>query len=376
MTERKKVAVFQNTITGGGRIRVVNEMITVLNEQGIAPDIYTFRVNPSFKKDEHLRFTIKKLPQFLRGFYELKIVLLNYLMRSRSAGYDLLINSNNSLLFLPQDVPILTYMYFPREMRIFTDFVSLAFPDGKLVREKGPAYRFYRNLLRKIYSLRKYTANNTIIADSEFTKSMFLKAYPTCPVDSVRVIYPPVDLGKWRSATGQRQETVTTLGRFNPEKRQLEQIQIAENLPVLQFNIIGFVGDRESRYYFDLCRRYAAEKKIKNVRFFYNLTQEKTVEMLHSSKYFMHNLRNEPFGLSTVEAVAAGCIPIVPDSGGQVEIVPFAELRFKSREEAIAKLRKINGMNLEKMKQDLAKNIAKFDLSQFKEKMKEVLDSF
>ncbi len=351
-------------------------MIAVLNELGIAPDIYTFRVNPSFKKDKRLRFSIKKLPQFLRGFYELKIVLLNYLMRSRSADYDLLINSNNSLLFLPRDISILTYIYFPREMRILTDYVSLAFPDRKLVQEKSFTYRFYRNSLRKLYSLRKYTANNTIVADSGFTKSMFLQAYPDCPADSVTVIYPPVDVKRWGNSAPQRREEVTTLGRFNPEKRQLEQIKIAEEFPELRFNIIGFIGDRESRRYFGLCQQYVAEKNIKNVRFFHNLPQEKTMEMLHSAKYFMHNLRNEPFGLSTVEAVAAGCIPIVPNSGGQVEIVPFAELRFKNKEDAVAKLKGIEGLNMEKMKRDLVRNIAKFDSSYFRRNFKKMLLKF
>jgi glycosyltransferase involved in cell wall biosynthesis len=37
----------------------------------------------------------------------------------------------------------------------------------------------------------------------------------------------------------------------------------------------------------------------------------------------------EHFGISVAQAIAHGCIPIVHDSGGQVELVTDAALRFR-----------------------------------------------
>ena len=373
MNRKFRVAIFQNTITGGGRIQVVNEIISILNEFEIVPDFYTLRVNTSFKKKENIHFNIVKIPQYIRGFYELKIVHLNWLMRSRSKKYDLLINSNNSLLFAPKDIPTITYVYFPREMRILTDYVSWAFPDGPLVKEKNLEYQIYRKFLQYLYSFRKYTRNNLIIADSNFTKQIFLKAYPECNQESVKIIYPPVDVGNLHSNIEKKTNTITTLGRFNIEKRQLEQIQIAEDLPDLHFNIIGFVGDADSKNYYEHCQNYIQDKTIKNVTLYKNLPQEDAKRILQESQFFMHNLRNEPFGLSTVEAIAAGCIPIVTNSGGQVEIVPIEELRFDTKAEVLARLKSINKLNFETIQKKLKSHILQYGLYKFQKEIKTVI---
>ena len=43
---------------------------------------------------------------------------------------------------------------------------------------------------------------------------------------------------------------------------------------------------------------------------------------MRNSKVYFHPLPGEPFGMSTVEAMSAGVIPVVPDIGGHTEFVP------------------------------------------------------
>lgn len=371
----RKVAIFQNTITGGGRIKVLVEIIKVLNDLNIVPDIFTFRVNPSFPKFPNLNFGIRKITFFSKGLGEIKMPLLNLNMRRFENEYDLFINSNNSLLFAPVKIPTIAYIHFPREARVLSEFVSLSFPDGEKVSQKNFFYRAYRKFLQKLYSFRYIPDNHTVITNSEYTKNMFLKVYPGGSKNEIQVIYPPVNIGDWKTEINLKDNTVTSLGRFSEDKRQLEQIKIAEALPDIKFNIIGFVGDKSSKSYYEKCRQYVTEKKVSNVSLYPNLSPGDTKEKLQKSKYFIHSLRNEPFGISTVEAIAAGCIPIVHNSGGQREIVIFEELRFLNIDDAISKFKKLATLNAVPMSKKLQKQVWKYDTSEFRKHIKKCFDT-
>ena len=366
---KKRVAIFQNTLTGGGRIQVVHEIIALLNEWEIRPDVYTLKLSASYRPPRQLAFQIIKLPQYVRGFYELNPPLLNFLMRRYAPHYDLLINSNNTLLFAPEEPLTIDYIHFPRETRIL--FPGLLNPDKP---ERGSSFFYpgrylYQQILSFLYRRRKILPNQILVANSQFTRDMFLKAYPAVQESAVRVIYPPVHLESPEAEPGKQPDTVISLGRFGPDKRQLEQIQIAEKIPALLFRLVGFVGDRKSRRYFKRCQAYLNRHNITNVKLYPNLPEEEKKRMLLESKFFLHTLRNEPFGISTVEAIAAGCIPVVHDSGGQKEIVPFESLRFQNSAEAVAKIQKLLDSRPEEFTGILKGNLNKFAATVFREKM-------
>ena len=52
-----------------------------------------------------------------------------------------------------------------------------------------------------------------------------------------------------------------------------------------------------------------------NVTLFPNLARPQMDELLAKARVFLHYKRNEGFGISTVEGIAKGCIPVVPDAG-------------------------------------------------------------
>jgi glycosyltransferase involved in cell wall biosynthesis len=201
---------------------------------------------------------------------------------------------------------------------------------------------------------------------------MILQFYPEAK--NVEIIYPPVNVSEWESNYDERKDEITTMGRFNQDKRHLEQIEIAEKLPAFNFNIIGFVGDKTSRICFMKCKNLVEEKKLRNVKLLPNLSREEVHKRLCHSKFFMHNLRNEPFGISTVEAIAAGCIPIVHNSGGQKEIVTYDELRFEDKSDAVKKVQCISEQNQKIYQKKLINNIKKFDKNQFALRFNEILN--
>jgi glycosyltransferase involved in cell wall biosynthesis len=82
----------------------------------------------------------------------------------------------------------------------------------------------------------------------------------------------------------------------------------------------------------------------------------------------MHSTVEEHFGLSTVEAISAGCIPLVHNSGGQIEIVKRSELLYDDIPDAEIKLQDILTLNREKRLeylQSLKQNIEKYDERSF-----------
>ena len=73
--------------------------------------------------------------------------------------------------------------------------------------------------------------------------------------------------------------------------------------------------------------------------------------------------------LTAVEAIAAGCIPIVPDNSAHCETVPFSELRYKNDKDAKEKISDgING-NFDHFLPRLQEHILQFSEKNFQDKI-------
>jgi len=141
--------------------------------------------------------------------------------------------------------------------------------------------------------------------------------------------------------------------------------------------LIGF-ADKPCTYLND-CQRYVGERNINNVDFDVNVSLTKKRDLLQSAKLFIHPNINEPFGISTAESILNGCLPLVHDSGGQREIVPFKELRFNALDEIPTMLNKLSKSSdhldrLQKKLTDLCRE--RFDFKVFKANMHTQIDRF
>ena len=108
---------------------------------------------------------------------------------------------------------------------------------------------------------------------------------------------------------------VVTVGRFVPEKRFHLFVELARMVPTTRFVAIGSLPDGTSAY-FEQLRRTAPE----NVSFVLSPLR-KAKDLLGRAMAYVHCAENEHFGITIVEAMAAGCVPVVHDSGGPREIV-------------------------------------------------------
>ena len=379
MSERPRVAICQSTLAPGGRLRVVLSIINVLNEMGVVPDVLTahLAVRPEQiiaqygrEAKAHYRciFHMPHVPKLSGDFY---IVLFNAMLRYLTSDYDLLINTSNSLMLLPKNKQVITYMFFPRKRRIMANEVNIHRPDIHF--RPWSIRRPQRVVLRLMYRFSRPHHSHKVVCMTRFTCSALKQEYPM--LQDLPIVYPPVDTG-WMTAHNyqERQRAIVTVGRFTPDKRQFEQIKLAEALPDVPFHIIGFAGGNE---YYRRCQRYVDERRLRHVQLHPDAPFEQMRALLQSSKFFLHTLINEPFGLTTVQAITAGCLPIVHDSGGQREIVTNPNLRYRELEEVggiIERLDALDTSAIASLVDDLQRYVVShFDEKIFRRKMRDIL---
>ncbi len=167
-----------------------------------------------------------------------------------------------------------------------------------------------------------------IIYNSKFTKDHSQKNWPI----QSEIIYPPVDVIKIKPL--RKKKYILSVGRFFgylKDKKHRVLIKVFKEL--LQtagindwsLHLVGSAGSGDTDYLRQL--QDAAEGAP--VKFYPNLEYDKLVELYGQSCIYWHAsgfgeddpTKMEHFGISTVEAMAGGCVPVVIGKGGQREIV-------------------------------------------------------
>jgi glycosyltransferase involved in cell wall biosynthesis len=92
-------------------------------------------------------------------------------------------------------------------------------------------------------------------------------------------------------------------------------LEIARRMPNVNFAIIGSVSP-DKKSYSDMLRKTAPGNLS-----FVIAPLRKVNDILGKAKVYVHCALNEHFGITIVEAMAAGVVPVVHNSGGAREIV-------------------------------------------------------
>jgi glycosyltransferase involved in cell wall biosynthesis len=154
----------------------------------------------------------------------------------------------------------------------------------------------------------------TLLSNSIFIKNVLHRYLNR---DSV-VVYPPVDAAKIMSKGLQPrlEDLVVTVSRFRKGKC-LELIpRIARVTARARFKILG-IADQASGSTIASLTKQIYESGVKdNVQVLLNRNYRELECALSSAKIFLHTQATEAFGISIVEAMAYGCVPVVPRSGG------------------------------------------------------------
>lgn len=174
-----------------------------------------------------------------------------------------------------------------------------------------------------------------IIYNSKFTKE---NSQENWPINS-ETIYPPVDTARIRPL--KKKKYLLSVGRFfgylKDKKHEVliksfRGLYEAGKISGWSLHLAGSVGKGDQIYLEQL-------KKLAEglpVNFYPNLGYDELIKLYGESAIYWHAAgfeeedptKMEHFGISTVEAMAAGCVPVVIGKGGQVEIVEDGKSGF------------------------------------------------
>ena len=229
--------------------------------------------------------------------------LIYHWLRIRKAvsrdSFDIVLSTQDIGYVPSTHAPVIQYCYFPE---YFSHLQTGSSPVWRLYYR--PASTYYRNRVRRV---------GILLSVSDFTRGFVAKKWER---DS-KTVYPPCPVEDYSEFTNvkSRENLVVTIGRIVPEKRFHLFIELARIVPKTRFVAIGSLSDETSVYY-DQLKKSAPE----NVSFVLSPLR-KVRDILGRAMAYVHCAENEHFGITIVEAMAAGCVPIVHDSGGPKEIV-------------------------------------------------------
>lgn len=376
LSETPRVAICQSNIIPGGRLRVVLGIVQALNALGIVPDIVTasLGISPAeipLRYGQDSQFQFRRIPRLPTGSQDVAILVFNWFLQRYAHDYDLIINTSNSLLLLPRRKRVLSYVFFPRKYRVLANDPDIHRPGHRFPWWKRG--ELIRRGLRPIYRCYEPHSHHAVICMTQFTCQKLHEVYPQLP--KLPIVYPPVDIQRFWCENKQRERSIVTAGRFSPSKRQLEQIELAAQLPDVTFHIVGFTSPDNP--YFHLCQERIKQLGLRNVHLHANAPFDMLLQLLQRSRYFLHTLINEPFGITAVQAMAAGCIPLVHDSGGQRETVPEPSLRYQTLANiplCIAELDTLAISEINALRQRLQNHVHQFSADRFHSRIQAQLE--
>jgi glycosyltransferase involved in cell wall biosynthesis len=172
--------------------------------------------------------------------------------------------------------------------------------------------------------------NSRVITNSEFSRKAIVNAFG---LDDVYILSPPIDIETFRNvalmANGEddkRKDIILVISRIDPHKKIENAIRLAKILKNKNIGramkIVGNLYYYYSHYYLELKQLVQDLDLTDYIIFEINASLDKLLCIMQESKVCFHPMVGEHFGISVVEAMAAGLITLVPNVGGPAEFVP------------------------------------------------------
>ncbi|MGB9883292.1 MAG: glycosyltransferase [Microgenomates group bacterium] len=330
----------------GGQIVYVLQLSKILAKKGIKVDIFTRAFDENQQKEEeqiNQNLKIVRIPCGPNKFvpkeklYELMPEfsenIMKYIEKTRKK-YDI-IHSHywdggyaGILLSKILDIPhIHTPHTLGKAKKLEMDIEEA--PTEKL----KPYYRFH---VRIAIEQKIYNNVDAILVICETTRIQLLHYY-LVDFEKINVIYPGVDTeifnpkkNNYDNKLKLKNNSILTMSRLVPAKgidRLIDALNIIKNKIDFHLYIGGNIDEKNlnsleeinyRKYLLSIINKYKLENKIS---FIGQLNHKIVAAYYRKTDIFVNPARYEPFGLTTMEAMACGTVPLISHVAGSKEII-------------------------------------------------------
>lgn len=263
---------------------------------------------------------VSTLPH-MGNLHFLEMAVLNRIVRREESAFDVIVSTSGELQTSTRSIQ---YIHFPNYFR-------------REVRDKIYSFTFanelYDHVATRLSGIEKTRLGEQILlTNSSWTASVVEDVYGVRP----NVVYPPISTDQFDERSWEdREHGFLTIGRMSADKNIVRNIDIVGQLRDrghdIHLHVIGSVPDKT-----EFGRVQAAADTRPYVSIHSDVYYEQLIEFISSHRYGLHGKEHEHFGMAVAELIAGGCLPFVPDTGGQVELVNGTEsLTYSTIEEAV-----------------------------------------
>jgi len=230
--------------------------------------------------------------------------ILQLLQNKSRKKYKLLINTFGDVINSVADI---TYIHFPLKAALGFSQIP-TFMSKSMWRAITPLYDTALSFLDKI-------STGELLTNSKFMQEIIKNVLHR----KSTVVYPPVDVESFSSRCFKNRKSghmVATISSYTL-KRHLERVPlIARHTNFAKFIVMG----KADEYSLPILRKL--EKQVKalhvedRVKLLTNVPIGEFLKTLSKAKVYLHVMPCDHFGISVIEAMASGCVPVVHRSGG------------------------------------------------------------
>lgn len=219
-----------------------------------------------------------------------------------------------------------------------------------------PQYALRKSFINKLKKERK-----TVLVNSSWTKAEAKYFWNL----EAKILYPPVHLEVKKELP--RENSVITVSRFSRDRGLERVLTLAREMKDVKFILAGHVQDES--YFKEL-----SEKKGENIHIYPNVDEETKTELLARSKVYLNPTPYiEGLGVSVIEGMNAGLIPVTRNVGGVIDFVP-SEFMFNDYNEMREKVELALRSWSKDSEQEMRKRVSRFSPLNYEDNLIKLID--
>lgn len=220
--------------------------------------------------------------------------MLSHLLRWQRADelrpFDTIVTSGNEPLFYVAPDAQSWVAYVHHTNRRQSDLIESVDAEGL----SGALKLLFYYVVRVAFDHNTHRPD-LFVANSDIVKRR-IQRYWGVPEEKIRVVYPPVPTHEYAPDDAETGDYYLTLSRLDWHKKVDEIVAAFNEMPDARLVVAGDGSEREE----------LEAMANDNVEFAGYVSEERKAEQLAGAKAFIFNGREEDFGISPVEALAAG----------------------------------------------------------------------